>query len=85
LHSSGGTLALLCIWAAGLTLFTGWSWVSIAEKIGSFILTLQTNDRNNNTLDEKSLKKKEYEDEYEEEDEAPVQRRESRRARILRG
>lgn len=25
LHSSGGTLALLCIWAAGLTLFTGWS------------------------------------------------------------
>ncbi len=28
-HSgAGGTLALLCIWAAGLTLFTGWSWVS---------------------------------------------------------
>ncbi len=42
LHSSGGTLALLCIWAAGLTLFTGWSWVSIAEKIGSFILTILT-------------------------------------------
>ena len=34
LHSSGGTIALLCIWAAGLTLFTGWSWVSIAEKLG---------------------------------------------------
>ena len=32
LHSSGGTIALLCVWAAGLTLFTGWSWVTIAEK-----------------------------------------------------
>jgi S-DNA-T family DNA segregation ATPase FtsK/SpoIIIE len=40
LHSSGGTMALLCIWAAGLTLFTGWSWVSIAEKLGSLILTI---------------------------------------------
>ncbi|MGQ7115880.1 DNA translocase FtsK 4TM domain-containing protein, partial [Escherichia sp. TWPC-MK] len=33
LHSSGGTIALLCVWAAGLTLFTGWSWVTIAEKL----------------------------------------------------
>jgi DNA segregation ATPase FtsK/SpoIIIE-like protein len=39
LHSSGGTIALLCIWAAGLTLFTGWSWVSIAEKLGGAILS----------------------------------------------
>ncbi|MGC6744070.1 DNA translocase FtsK 4TM domain-containing protein [Escherichia coli] len=37
LHSSGGTIALLCVWAAGLTLFTGWSWVTIAEKLGGWI------------------------------------------------
>ena len=85
LHSSGGTLALLCIWAAGLTLFTGWSWVSIAEKIGSFILTLLTFASNRTRRDDTWVDEDEYEDEYEEEDEAPVQRRESRRARILRG
>ncbi len=39
---SGGTIALLCIWAAGLTLFTGWSWVSIAEKLGGGILSVLT-------------------------------------------
>ncbi|WP_395305802.1 DNA translocase FtsK 4TM domain-containing protein [Enterobacter sp. ECC-019] len=83
LHSSGGTLALLCIWAAGLTLFTGWSWVSIAEKIGSFILTILTFASNRTRRDDTWVDEDEYEDE--EEDEAPVQRRESRRARILRG
>ena len=83
LHSSGGTLALLCIWAAGLTLFTGWSWVSIAEKIGSFILTILTFASNRTRRDDTWEDEDEYEDE--EEDDAPVQRRESRRARILRG
>ena len=83
LHSSGGTLALLCIWAAGLTLFTGWSWVSIAEKIGSFILTILTFASNRTRRDDTWVDEEEYEDE--EEDDAPVQRRESRRARILRG
>lgn len=83
LHSSGGTLALLCIWAAGLTLFTGWSWVSIAEKIGSFILTILTFASNRTRRDDTWVDEDEYEDE--DEDEAPVQRRESRRARILRG
>ncbi len=34
----GATLTLLCIWAVGLTLFTGWSWLAIAEKIGSVVL-----------------------------------------------
>ncbi|MFP1591078.1 DNA translocase FtsK 4TM domain-containing protein [Escherichia coli] len=38
LHSSG-IIALLCVWAAGLTLFTGWSWVTIAEKLGGWIFT----------------------------------------------
>ncbi|MFH7906073.1 DNA translocase FtsK [Enterobacter cloacae] len=85
LHSSGGTLALLCIWAAGLTLFTGWSWVSIAEKIGSFVLTILTFASNRTRRDDTWVDEDEYEDEYEEEDDAPVQRRESRRARILRG
>ncbi|VAK78636.1 DNA translocase FtsK [Enterobacter cloacae] len=85
LHSSGGTLALLCIWAAGLTLFTGWSWVSIAEKIGSFVLTILTFASNRTRRDDTWVDEDEYEDEYEGEDDAPVQRRESRRARILRG
>ncbi|MEG5550636.1 DNA translocase FtsK 4TM domain-containing protein [Enterobacter wuhouensis] len=85
LHSSGGTLTLLCIWAAGLTLFTGWSWVSIAEKIGSFILTLLTFASNRTRRDDTWVDEDEYEDEYDEEDDAPVQRRESRRARIMRG
>ncbi|MHA0871756.1 DNA translocase FtsK [Enterobacter pasteurii] len=84
LHSSGGTLALLCIWAAGLTLFTGWSWVSIAEKIGSFILTLLTFASNRTRRDDTWVDEDEYEDEYDEDD-APAERRESRRARILRG
>ncbi|EKN4181738.1 DNA translocase FtsK 4TM domain-containing protein [Yersinia ruckeri] len=34
----GATLTLLCIWAVGLTLFTGWSWLVIAEKIGGVVL-----------------------------------------------
>ncbi|WP_343645017.1 DNA translocase FtsK [Enterobacter sp.] len=85
LHSSGGTLTLLCIWAAGLTLFTGWSWVSIAEKIGSFILTILTFASNRTRRDDTWVDEDDYEDDYEEDDDAPVQRRESRRARIMRG
>lgn len=38
LNSVGATLVLLCVWAVGLTLFTGWSWLTIAEKIGAFIM-----------------------------------------------
>ncbi|XGI82027.1 DNA translocase FtsK [Enterobacter hormaechei] len=83
LHSSGGTIALLCVWAAGLTLFTGWSWVTIAEKIGSFILTILTFASNRTRRDDTWVDEDEYEEE--EEDNAPVQHRESRRARILRG
>ncbi|MDC9580251.1 DNA translocase FtsK 4TM domain-containing protein [Xenorhabdus sp. PR6a] len=36
----GATLALLGVWAVGFTLFTGWSWLTIAEKIGAVILDL---------------------------------------------
>ena len=85
LHSSGGTLTLLCIWAAGLTLFTGWSWVSIAEKIGSLILNILTFASNRTRRDDTWVDEDDYEDEYDEEDDAPDTRRESRRARILRG
>ena len=82
LHSSGGTLALLCLWAAGLTLFTGWSWVTIAEKIGGLILNILTFASNRTRSDDSWVDDEEYEeeDDYEE---AP--RRESRRARIMRG
>ncbi|MFP1765819.1 DNA translocase FtsK 4TM domain-containing protein [Lonsdalea quercina] len=37
-NSIGSTLILLCVWAAGLTLFTGWSWLTIAEKIGAAVM-----------------------------------------------
>ncbi|WP_440864410.1 DNA translocase FtsK 4TM domain-containing protein [Symbiopectobacterium purcellii] len=37
-NSMGATLILLCVWSAGLTLFTGWSWLTIAEKIGGAVL-----------------------------------------------
>ena len=87
LNSSGGTIALLCVWAAGLTLFTGWSWVSIAEKIGSAVLSILTfasnRTRRDNTWQDDEY---DYEDETHDEEHAPeVEKRESRRARILRG
>ncbi|URO00645.1 DNA translocase FtsK [Leclercia adecarboxylata] len=84
LHSSGGTLALLCVWGAGLTLFTGWSWVSIAEKIGSVILNLLTFASNRTRRDDTWENDEEYEDDYEDAEPSP-ERRESRRARIMRG
>ncbi|EIZ8295080.1 DNA translocase FtsK [Salmonella enterica] len=83
LHSSGGTIMLLCIWAAGLTLFTGWSWVSIAEKLGSWLLNILTFASNRTRRDDTWVDDEEYDDEYDEETDG-VQR-ESRRARILRG
>ncbi|ESE86644.1 DNA translocase FtsK [Salmonella enterica subsp. indica serovar 6,14,25:z10:1,(2),7 str. 1121] len=83
LHSSGGTITLLCIWAAGLTLFTGWSWVSIAEKLGGWLLNILTFASNRTRRDDTWVDDEEYDDEYDEETDN-VQR-ESRRARILRG
>ncbi|AGR58071.1 DNA translocase FtsK [Salmonella bongori] len=83
LHSSGGTITLLCIWAAGLTLFTGWSWVSIAEKLGGWLLNILTFASNRTRRDDTWIDDEEYDDEYDEE--ADGEQRESRRARILRG
>ncbi|WP_255557019.1 DNA translocase FtsK 4TM domain-containing protein [Sodalis sp. dw_96] len=61
----GATLTLLCVWAAGLTLFTGWSWLTIAEKIGGVMLGCLTFMSNRSRRDEEY-----YDDDYEEEDEA---------------
>ncbi|HGV0029978.1 TPA: DNA translocase FtsK [Citrobacter freundii] len=85
LHSSGGTLTLLCIWAAGLTLFTGWSWVSIAEKLGGWLLNILTFASNRTRRDDTWVDDEEYEDEEESVDAADGKPHESRRARILRG
>lgn len=47
----GTTLALLLIWAISFTLFTRWSWLTIAERIGALVLakiTLITNNTRSN-------------------------------------
>ncbi len=85
LHSSGGTIALLCVWASGLTLFTGWSWVTIAEKLGGWILNILTFASNRTRRDDTWVDEDEYEDDEEYEDENHGKQHESRRARILRG
>ena len=87
LHSSGGTIALLCVWAAGLTLFTGWSWVTIAEKLGGWILNILTFASNRTRRDDTWVDEDEYDDDDDEEyeDENHGKQHESRRARILRG
>ncbi|EEW1586174.1 DNA translocase FtsK [Escherichia coli] len=85
LHSSGGTIALLCVWAAGLTLFTGWSCVTIAEKLGGWILNILTFASNRTRRDDTWVDEDEYEDDEEYEDENHGKQHESRRARILRG
>ncbi|KFK97774.1 MULTISPECIES: DNA translocase FtsK 4TM domain-containing protein [unclassified Serratia (in: enterobacteria)] len=49
----GATLALLGIWAVGFTLFTGWSWLTIAEKIGGAVLGIATFMTNRSRGDER--------------------------------
>ncbi|XBS71066.1 DNA translocase FtsK 4TM domain-containing protein [Acerihabitans sp. KWT182] len=61
----GATLTLLCVWAAGLTLFTGWSWLTIAEKIGGIALGCLTFMSNRSRRDEEYDDDEEY---YEEDD-----------------
>ncbi len=57
------TLTLLCIWAAGLTLYTGWSWLTIAEKIGGAVMGVLTFASNRSRDDRRW-----HEDDYEDED-----------------
>lgn len=90
LNSSGGTIALLCVWAAGLTLFTGWSWVSIAEKLGCAVLTVLTfasnrTRRDDTWQDDDYDDDDEHDEDHDDEHEPLREKRESRRARILRG
>lgn len=68
---AGGTLTLLCIWAAGLTLYTGWSWLTIAEKIGGVVMGMLTFASNRSRADERW---------YDEEDEQNNERAETQRA-----
>lgn len=75
----------MCIWAAGLTLFTGWSWVSIAEKLGGWLLNILTFASNRTRRDDTWVDDEEYEDDEESVDIAEGKPHESRRARILRG
>ncbi|HBB1322110.1 TPA: DNA translocase FtsK, partial [Escherichia coli] len=70
---------------AGLTLFTGWSWVTIAEKLGGWILNILTFASNRTRRDDTWVDEDEYEDDEEYEDENHGKQHESRRARILRG
>ncbi|RDK89537.1 DNA translocase FtsK 4TM domain-containing protein [Enterobacillus tribolii] len=51
----GSTLLLLAVWAVGLTLFTGWSWLTIAEKIGAVMMGALTfmSNRSRRGRDEK--------------------------------
>ncbi|MGK2889379.1 MAG: DNA translocase FtsK 4TM domain-containing protein [Candidatus Malihini olakiniferum] len=64
-NSMGATLILLCVWAAGLTLFTGWSWLTIAEKIGDAVLGCLTFFSN------RSRGEKNYRDDEVRDDELP--------------
>ncbi|WP_067702807.1 DNA translocase FtsK 4TM domain-containing protein [Erwinia sp. ErVv1] len=62
-NGATGTLTLLCIWAAGLTLYTGWSWLTIAEKIGGAVMGVLTFASNRSRDDRRW-----HEDDYEDED-----------------
>ncbi|MBK0090323.1 DNA translocase FtsK 4TM domain-containing protein [Erwinia sp. S59] len=63
--SAGGTLTLICVWAAGITLYTGWSWLTIAEKIGSVVMGVLTFASNRSRHDEPWQEEEEYEEEEE--------------------
>ncbi|MEZ0581533.1 DNA translocase FtsK 4TM domain-containing protein [Erwinia sp. STN24] len=74
-NAAGGTLTLLCVWAAGLTLYTGWSWLTIAEKIGAAVMGVLTFASGRSRSDE--YRYDDYDDE-EEPDEKPVPKQRAR-------
>nr|WP_168403571.1 DNA translocase FtsK 4TM domain-containing protein [Erwinia amylovora] len=63
LSGPGGTLTLLCVWASGLTLYTGWSWLTIAEKIGAVVMGILTFASNRSRGDERWQQEEDYHDE----------------------
>ncbi len=67
---AGGTLMLLCVWAAGITLYTGWSWLTIAERIGGVVMGVLTFASNRSRHDEPW--QEEDEQDSREYDDAPV-------------
>lgn len=73
LNQMTGTLILLFVWAAGITLYTGWSWLTIAEKIGGVVMTVLTFASNRSRGDDRW----QYEDEDEDDALAPVSRKET--------
>ncbi|CCG86800.1 DNA translocase ftsK [Erwinia piriflorinigrans CFBP 5888] len=70
LSGSAATLTLLCIWAAGLTLYTGWSWLTIAEKIGAVVMGVLTFASNRSRGDEEW--QREEHDSDDEQDESSI-------------
>jgi len=64
LNPASGTLALLCVWAAGVTLYTGWSWLTIAERIGGVVMGVLTFASNRSRHDEPWQEDEEYEAEH---------------------
>ncbi|KKA63603.1 hypothetical protein HA49_21505 [Tatumella morbirosei] len=71
-NQATGTLVLLCVWAAGITLYTGWSWLTIAEKIGGAVMSVLTFASNRSRDDNR------WDDEDDEEFEpAPVAKKNS--------
>lgn len=72
LGSIGATLAMLGAWAVGLSLFTGWSWLTIAEKIGATLLGALTFMSNRSRRDEAVEDEYDDDDERDDVDEAPV-------------
>ncbi|MBS6032632.1 MAG: DNA translocase FtsK 4TM domain-containing protein [Pantoea sp.] len=70
---AGGTLTLLCVWAAGITLYTGWSWLTIAEKIGGVVMGVLTFASNRSRHDE-PWQEEEDEPEAREQVDAPLLR-----------
>ncbi|UJD88637.1 cell division protein FtsK [Rahnella aquatilis] len=70
-NNVGATLVLLCVWAAGLTLFTGWSWLTIAEKIGGAVLGV-TNIVTNRSRRDEDYDYDEHDDPLLEDDAKPV-------------
>ncbi|MGY0318859.1 DNA translocase FtsK 4TM domain-containing protein [Edwardsiella tarda] len=72
LGSIGATLAMLGAWAVGLSLFTGWSWLTIAEKIGATLLGALTFMSNRSRRDEALEDEYDDDDQRDDVDEAPV-------------
>ena len=66
-NALGATLALLSLWAIGLMLLTGWSWITIAEKTGAAVLSPITfiTNHSRDRYDDQYYDDREYDDDEE--------------------